>query len=200
MKRIAGFSLLPLLLILLGGCSVFGVATKGDLDDIAEQEALARQQMHQRIGALNDKLADIGQDLAEIERRLEPRLTSLETEVQGLDQDVAANQQKILDMELGMRGDLDRVRDDMQVVTGDMQQVRVGMVEVSSQARRASSISEQMFQAEYDEMIEERARLVDQLEDLDARIQNWRLQIESPVQQPLVPERPNELSQQRDGR
>jgi len=192
MKRLTGFVILMPLMFSLGGCSVFGVATKGDLDKLAQEDAQARQMLVQRIERVNDQLASIAQNLEDIERRMEPRLTDLETNVQQLDQQVASSQQQLLDLELGLRTDLDQVRNDVQVVYDDMQFVRTEMNSVTGDVQMASQRSQQALEAHYYTMIDERERLVAYLATLDEKIEKWHVDLQKAAQ----PDSVEELGQQ----
>jgi hypothetical protein len=196
MKRLPVVIMVLPLMFLLGGCSIFGVATKGEMERQAQQDAQARQMMLQRVEAVNGRLADISQQLDDIERRMEPRLASLETDVQELDQDMDNAKQQLMDLELGLRADLDKVSGDVQVVFDDMLLVRSNMNQVSTDAQKASRLSEQALEAQFNALVEERDRLMTYLALLDEKISKWHIELQNdeltPVQeldqQALAPE------------
>jgi len=76
--------LLPALL-LLGGCSLFGVATKGNLEDaVAAQEARDQQTAAQ--------MAEISRDINEVEQQLNTTLSQLDNDVEQIRQSVLTAQ------------------------------------------------------------------------------------------------------------
>lgn len=159
MRRLmAGMVMVPLI-FLLGGCSVFGVATKGDLSKLAQANAEAERDLQERLQVLNTQLADISRDLSDIEQRMEPRLTRLETDLE--------------DMEIGLRADLATVRSDVEVMNADVIRFQSSLTSVSTKADLATSQSQQAMQVHYETLVDERQQLLRRLDVLDERIRNW---------------------------
>ncbi len=172
-------SLLVLLLGLLTGCSVFGIATKGDLD--------------QQVETLSGSLAAQKQVT-------DNRLERAATEQQALDDQLAyvAGQMEAMNAELGLAmADLE-IRNaataaelvDMQVhfelIQGQLQLALADLESVAGAASRAEAGSRQAVQLHQDAVLSERDRLQVRLQELDTRINAWY--------PPLVPA--EELSRQ----
>jgi len=173
MKRLFPGTILVPLILLLGGCSVFGVATKGDLSKVAQENADSQRDLQERLQVLSSQLADISRDLSDIEQRMEPRLTRLETDLQKLEQDYETSYKELVDLEMGLKLELANIRSDFEVMNADVVRVQASMADVSSRAELASSQSEQALQAYYESLVEERQRLLRRLDDLDAKIRKW---------------------------
>ncbi len=176
MKRLFPVTILVPLMFLLGGCSVFGVATKGDLSKVAQENADSQRDLQERLQVLSAQLSDISRDLSDIEQRMEPRLTRLETDLQELEQDYETSYKELVDLEMNLKLDLANIRSEVEVMNADVMRVQASMTSISTQAELASSQSEQALQAYYESLVEERQRLLRRLDDLDEKIRNWDAQ------------------------
>lgn len=150
---------LPLLTV-LGGCSVFGVATKSDLDDLASQEAASTRASQQRLEALEDRLVGISDDV----RALDPRLLEMETDVDRIDADIAQAKQRLLDIDVGLRSEVGKIR-------GDMDWIKQAATLASEHSNRALKV-------QYESLLQERDRLGTRLAVLDTLILQWRRDFE----------------------
>jgi archaellum component FlaC len=147
------------LIFLLGGCSVFGIATKGDLSKLAQANAEAEREMQDQLQVLSTQLADISKDISDLEQRMEPRLTRLETDLEN--------------MEVGMRADLANIRSDVEIMNADVIRFQSNLSNVSNKADLATYQSEQALQVHYDTLVDERQQLLRRMDVLDERIRNW---------------------------
>jgi chromosome segregation ATPase len=134
-------SILSLLLVTLAafgtGCSVLGVATKGDLED-QETRWEARDQAHaEQAEALAKELAEIARGLEAFERDLEVRLSAMQEEL-GEIQEVR--------VELGTLGKkLEVAKQEMTILEGqmsrDLDRVEEGVSTATAQAEDAQSFA-----------------------------------------------------------
>ena len=148
------------LLTALAGCSVFGVATKSDLNDLASQEAASTRASQQRLEALEDRLVGISADV----RALDPRLMEMETDVERIDADIAQAKQQLLDIDVGLRGEVGKIR-------GEMDWVKQAATIASEHSNRALKV-------QYESLLQERDRLGTRLAVLDTLILQWRRDFE----------------------
>ena len=94
LRHILVIALLPAL-FLLGGCSLFGVATKGNLEEaVAVQEAQNQQTTTQ--------MAEMSNDLNAMETKLSSDLAALDSDVAQMRQTMVAAQQALQGMQFSM--------------------------------------------------------------------------------------------------
>jgi septal ring factor EnvC (AmiA/AmiB activator) len=160
MHRLLLSTLSASMLIAVGGCSLFGVATEADLDDLATQEAASTLATQQRLAALEDRMAGIASDL----RALDPRLIEMETGVDSLDTELARAQRRLQAVDVGLRGEVGRIRAEMDWV--------------KQAADLASDHSNRALKVQYEALLQERQRLGARVAVLDTLILQWQRDFE----------------------
>ena len=192
MKTMALTLTIMLLSALLGGCSVFGVATKGELEELERRDDAEERALTQRIAALDDRLARIDQNLTTIEQGLDDRIAGLESEAQRLDQDLTASKNQLLEINTALRAEFAQIRGDVQITLTDLQEARRDIEVAASTASRASADSRQALELQYSTLQDERSRLAQRLGRIDEVIASWQSlppeQVEAVAQNPVVPE------------
>jgi len=166
--------LLPVLLVMglaLGGCSVFGVATKGNLEDLEEQQRAQYQELGRRVQQVDIVMNDIEADLRGVENRLT--------------QQVEANQQQTAALEK----DVEDIVGRFQTALGDLQVIRSDIEFVAGRADRAAIDSRQSLRMHKDVMLKERDHLLQRLEHIDQLMRDWQ-ETERQDISTIVPERP----------
>lgn len=145
--------LLPILLLgFLSGCSVFGIATKGDLK--RQNEELS-QNMADQQAATNDQLANVA-------GRMEAMNTELNTAMADLDSRHEATASELAD-----------VRVHFEMIQGQLQLALADLESVADVATRAEAGSRHAIQMQQDAVTAERERLRERLQDLDNQISSW---------------------------
>ena len=84
-----GFAVCLLCLFWLTGCSVFGVATRTDLENMTLRQEAERAALENEIEDLDRQLASMNGLLDDIQTQLEPRLANLEGGLENLGQGAA---------------------------------------------------------------------------------------------------------------
>ena len=90
LSRISFFLVLLPLLVVLGGCSLFGIATKGNLNELADKQAQehqqfqaqvsqSEQQMDGRVTQVEDKTRQLDQNLVRYEAEIQSAKLQLQT-------------------------------------------------------------------------------------------------------------------------
>ena len=146
-SRIILFVLLLPLLAALGGCSLFGIATKGNLNELADLQ----DKQHQEYELLHA-------EVRHSEKELDGRVTQVEDKTNQLDQNMIRYETEIQSAKL-----------QLQTIKLDMDTFEEGL-------DRASSDSKQALQIQYDSVISERDRLHQRLQEIDALILSWEQQ------------------------
>jgi len=145
--------LLPVLLLgFVSGCSVFGIATKGDLK--AQNEELT-QSMAAQQQTLDDSLARVTGQLEAMESELYAAVADLDTRSQ-------ANATELAQA---------RVR--FETIQGQVQLALADLATVGEAASRAEAGSRQAVQMHHDAQVAERQRLQDRLRELETQINAW---------------------------
>ncbi len=109
--RISLFVLLLPLLAALGGCSLFGIATKGNLSELADQQEMQNQQLQGQI--------------AESEKQMDGRVAQVEDKTHQLDRDLVRYEAEIQSAKLQLQSiklDLDTFEDGLDRATTDSKQ------------------------------------------------------------------------------
>lgn len=166
MIRIAS---LVLLLAALSGCSVFGVATKSELETALQQEAVQQKELEARLAELDDKLSGSQKDLALLDQQLRPQLAAHDSALAATDAKVAAATQH----QARLVAHIDSLRTEYVTLDRDVDVVRQGMTTVTARAAKAQADSRQAIQIQYESLLDERDQLQRQLEALDQRLQTW---------------------------
>lgn len=102
--------LLPLM-VALGGCSLFGIATKGNLNELADQQEQQHQQLQSQV--------------AQTEQKMDARVTEVEDKTRQLDQDLVRYETEIQSAKLQLQAiklDLDTFEDGLDRATTDSKQ------------------------------------------------------------------------------
>lgn len=160
---------LPVLVLLLpilgslAGCSVFGIATKGDLskqNEVTNRELTA---MNQTVdGRLNSMQQSLDSELAGITGTLQAMEQELNTTIADLDGRSQANADELADMQLHF-----------QMIQGQVQLALADLESVAAAASRAEAESKQAVQLQHDAQLAEREHLRSRLQELDAVISSW---------------------------
>lgn len=172
MLRQSSLFILPVLLLSLGGCSVFGVATKGELEAAIDREAELR-------AATEVQLAATRQDMAAFEQRLAPRLADLDSSMVRTEREVARTTQQWREVQALMVSDLDSVRARLADMSGDVAAMNRGMTVVRATASSAEQQSREAMRRQYETLQQERDHLLGRLRDLEARLATWPAQADS---------------------
>ncbi len=109
--RISLFVVLLPLMVALGGCSLFGIATKGNLNELADQQ----EQQHQQLQS----------EVAQTEQKMDSRVTEVEDKTRELDQDLIRYETEIQSAKLQLQSiklDLDTFEDGLDRATTDSKQ------------------------------------------------------------------------------
>ena len=155
------------LLVAAGGCSLFGVATKGELAAMEKATDERREQVARQVVDLDRQLADTSAQIDALERSLAPRLAALTDSVTTLGSDVGAARTKMAELELAV--DLTRNQfEDMRQYAARIDQ---DTQTASATAEDAASRSQETWQAYFDALLEERSRLQARLDALTEKIE-----------------------------
>lgn len=107
-KRVLPFILLLPLLAALGGCSLFGIATKGNLNELADQQEQQNQQLQAQV--------------AESEKQMDTRVTEVESKTAKIDGDLVRYETEIQSAKLELQSiklDLDTFESDLDRASND---------------------------------------------------------------------------------
>jgi len=110
-SRIVFFLVLLPLLTALGGCSLFGIATKGNLSELADKQGQEHQQLQAQV--------------RESEQQVDGRVTQVENKTRQLDQDLIRYQTEIQSAKLQLQAikmDMDTFEDGLDRATTDSKQ------------------------------------------------------------------------------
>ena len=108
LKRVSLFVCLLPILAAWGGCSLFGIATKGNLNELAEEQEQQNQQLQAQV--------------AESEQQLDTRLTEVEGKTRQFDQDMIRYENEIQAAKLELQSiklDLDTFETDLDRAAND---------------------------------------------------------------------------------
>ncbi len=157
---------------LLSGCSVFGIATKSDLQRQNDQLARALDDQER---VLDDRVSGVSDQ----QRSLDGRVSRVAHQLVAIEKDLSS---AVTD--LGHRNEMTAqevtdMRIHFELMQGQVQTALADLESVAESATRAETGSRQAVQLHQDAVLAERERLQDRLRDLDARISSWY--------QPLVP-------------
>jgi chromosome segregation ATPase len=177
--RQSSFFILPVLLLALGGCSVFGVATKGELEAAIDREAELRAATEVQLEQLTAQLADAREDMAALEQRLAPRLADLDSSMVRTEREVARTTQQWREVQALVVSDLDSVRARLADMSGDVAAMNRGMTVVRATASSAEQQSREAMRRQYETLQQERDHLLGRLRDLEARLATWPAQADS---------------------
>jgi hypothetical protein len=171
-------------LFALSGCSVFGIATKDELDDAMRREAASQRILEDRMAALENRIASAREALEALDARIAPQIAEMNTEMNRLTQDVNYATEQWETMRLGLVEDIDALRGEFDLVEAEVLGVREGINLATSQAQLATTQSQEALQVHYDNLLEERARLQDRLAELELRLQTWETERAEPPAAP----------------
>ena len=152
------FSIL-LISTLLSGCSVFGIATKGELRDLEESSTATRESLQRQLAQMNSQLdevsKEIGQTLTELQQT-EAREAKLQDRLDQMQTATATMQSQVGDMQTQVAG----FHSDLSVISG--------------QASLAQAQSQIALQAYLEQLLDERENLRQRLATLDEQIRSFR--------------------------
>lgn len=196
MQRTTAWIGLGAMLITLGGCSVFGIATKDELDQAMQREAAQQRILEDRLDAAQNRLAAVREDLDSLGQRLGPQIADLAGGIDDLAADLEAVRERMAvasaewsSLRNTMIADLDTLNLAYDRMQQDVVSVRTGIDTVALRAARAELRSREALRIHYDNLVAERERLLLRLQELDAHLQ----ELESESDTELVPADP-ELS------
>lgn len=170
MPRITACIFTLLVLITSTGCSVFGVATRNELDAALLQERAERQQTDARLEALGQRLELVADQLEDLDRRLRPRLASLDSALIRTAAEVAMVTERWDALRTELTSDLDSLNAGYDAVLVDLAAIQNDLGVASVSARDARSRSERALQLHRDAISWERDRLQRRLHDLESRL------------------------------
>jgi len=179
MNRIIPTILILMSLIALSGCSVFGIATKTELEAAISEENEDQRALAERIDTLNANLSAARRELADLDDRLRPRLAAMDSALAENEAMVKETTAQWNAMQVAMIANLDTIRAEVAVMEQSMGSMREGMLLVTGQAAAAHSRSEDAMQAHYDSMLLERNHLQTKLMELEQRLQTWQAEAEA---------------------
>jgi len=159
-----------LTIVLITGCSVFGVATRNDLDAALLREQAARQQTDARLETLGQRLQLVAADLDDLDRRLRPRLASLDSALIRTSAEVALVTERWDELRDDLTADLDSLSAGYGAVLVEVDVVRGDLDELGGEARSAQDRSRQAMRIHHDTLLSEHERLQRRLLDLEARL------------------------------
>lgn len=179
MLRQSSLFILPVLLLSLGGCSVFGVATKGELEAAIDREDNLRAAAEVQFEQLAGQLADAREDLSALEQRLAPRLADLDSSMVRTERDVAQTTQQWREVQALVVSDLDSVRTRLADMSGEVAAMNRGVTAVRATASSAAQQSREAMRRQYETLQQERDHLLGRLHDLEAQLATWPSQADS---------------------
>lgn len=184
------------------GCAVFGVATRGDLDEQRRAAAARHDQMREENRVLRDRFAQLSGEL----QAAEEALSTVEQELQQVQSQATTQRQEIWsqtgDLQVRMawvedrlgaatsasdslRSDLDVARRAAEAASTEALIVRQDLDDVADRADLATSRSETLLRAWLKQLREERGRLERQLTALEASLAQWESEVFETT--PLLP-------------
>ncbi len=177
MRRITSFILIPILTILVGGCSVFGIATKGELEAAMEREAQAQRVMETRLAEVDGRLASVAEQIDAFESSLRPRLARIDSTSQKNAAEMALINARWSGVRDQLRANVDslrashgRVIDEVTWLRNDLDLARDDLTRVGARTEIARTRSQQALQIHHDTIMRERERLEARLLELDGRL------------------------------
>jgi hypothetical protein len=178
MQKITTLFSLGILVLALGGCSVFGIATQDDLDEALRNEAAQRRMMEDRLAALQNRLETVRDEIDSFSERFGPQITAMDAEIDTMAADLddvyagmeAASQQWDT-LRSGMIADLDSLRAEFDGMQQEIVAVRSGVDSVTVHAEQAALRSREAIRVHYENLLAERERLTLRLQELDGHLQ-----------------------------
>jgi len=174
MKRITTTALLLLVLLAVGGCSVFGIATRGELEEAMNREAVQQRVVEDRLDALQRRLATTQEELETIDQRLTPQVTALDAQVTEVATDMETARLQWAAVRDALIAQLDSMQTEYAVLRTDVIMMRDGFGAVTADAQDAQVRSREAMQIHYDKTLAERHHLMMQLEQLDLELAAWQ--------------------------
>ncbi|MBD3222969.1 hypothetical protein GF314_17200 [bacterium] len=177
MRRITSVILIPILTILVGGCSVFGIATKGELEAAMDREARAQRVLEDRLAELDGRLASVADQIDDFESNLRPRLARIDSTARKNAAEMALISARWSGVRDELRANVDslrashgRVIDEVTWLRNDLDLARDDLTRVGARTEVARTRSQQALQIHHDSIMRERARLEARLYELDTRL------------------------------
>ncbi len=125
-RIIFSLALLPLLLA-LGGCSLFGIATKGNLNELSDKQEMEHQQLQAQV--------------QQSEQQMDGRVTQVEDKTRELDQDMVRYEAEIQSAKLHL-----------QTIKMDMDTFEEGLDRASTDSKQALRIQHDSVISERDRL------------------------------------------------
>ncbi len=157
----------PLLLLgFLGGCSVFGIATKGELQQqneamnqsLADQQKATSDRMARVSRSVDERVAEVSGQLEAIELELLAAMATLDSRSEETANDVAD------------------IQVHFEIIQGQVQLALADLASVAEAASRAEAGSQQAVRLHKDATLAERERLQERLFELETRITAWTVE------------------------
>ena len=163
----------------LTGCSVLGIATKGELEAAMQQEAVEMHDLELRLAALDEQLTAARSEIAAVDSALA-----------GNTERVNAATRQWTALQATMVSHLDSLQTSFAVVERDIVAMRAGMTLATATAVQAQANSQRAMQTHFENLTQERDRLQQRLLELDQSLEAWPVELDS------VPEAadPSEIS------
>ncbi len=159
--------LLPILLLgFLSGCSVFGIATKGDLNQ--QNEELSKSLADQKL-ATDDRMARA----ADEQQALDDQLAYVTGQMEAMNSELNLAVADLESRNEATAADLADMRIHFEMIQGQLQLALADLESVADAASRAEAGSRQAVQLHQDASLAERERLRARLQELDSRISAW---------------------------
>ncbi len=155
MIRFASQILLVILLAALSGCSVFGIATKGELEAAMQQEAVHQRELEARLASLDQDIEASREEMAALDRRMADATSQWAA------------------MQAALVSHFDSLRTEFVTLDRDLDLVSQGVTTASAQAAQAQLDSRKAMRIQYETLLDDRDRLMRQLESLDMRLEAW---------------------------
>ena len=179
----------------LTGCSVLGIATKGDLEAAMQQEAVEMHEVELRLAALDEQLTVARSEISAVDRRLQPRLAALDSALAGNTERLSAATRHWTALQAVMVVHLDSLQTEFALVERDIMAMRAGMTLATAQAVQANANSQRAMQTHFDNLTRERDRLQQRLLELDQSLEAWPAELDSlPATSDGAEANPSEIS------
>jgi len=168
---------------LLSGCSLFGVATKGEVNEISQKQASQQESIRRDVSAMRGQIDEISADLD----ALEPRMTMAESNVEAIAamaNDLNRSMSR-MSMQIAQANEqLASMQGGWTAVLAEVDSFENGLGTVSDRADVAHANSLRAIEAYFKDLQHERQRLSTQLERLDQQLAVWE---ETHTEVPLGP-------------
>jgi len=163
----------------LTGCSLLGIATKGELEAAIQQEGVEMHDLELRIAALDEQVTVARSELSAVDRRLQPRLAALDSALASNTERVSAATRHWTALQAAMVSHLDSLKTEFALVERDIIVMRTGMTLATAQAALAQANSRRAMQTHFENLTQERDRLQQRLLELNQSLEAWPAEVDS---------------------